>query len=506
MKKIYPKEWVKLHPYRQTDDIDHYYTDIANQIYQVLQTHLADGMFDDDEDIRYASLCLTAWFEDVISQIGIWTTFTAECKKRYGNWLPFYPLNEEYYPDEINPEDIQFLLWHHIQTCCRGEGRVINPENPAIAIIANEIYFLLDKIYETAPENERLWQFMHPKEKGIEGFDKHRLVLQWFHYDSYFNIENEEQYWDEMEGWDESLDEDWQNKQKMIRYSIYTSLMLKGRRDLLSLPSCEWLALWTERNDGPQDWRTTKESLESYFLLTEEDSEFLYLQDLCAKTNVYKVFKESFDLKKIKKRQVGKSTIYCTLLHYGNAWCQMGILVMSPSLDDDIKSSIEDMCKEKEHLNEKAVYKDFMKATGGKPFHFCKSRQEMIDFFTHDLKYNIAKDVELPPTIKADHGMVLMVSPRNGLYVQTRLCECIKSPDNAFYDAKVAAQKALAFLLNPDVIPYDLSCMLQDKGMLPDAALNSLKGEAYGRKFLQQNAHFLTDYFFHRCREKDYND
>ena len=71
MKKIYPKEWVKLHPYRQTDDIDHYYTDIANQIYQVLQTHLADGMFDDDEDIRYASLCLTAWFEDVISQIGI---------------------------------------------------------------------------------------------------------------------------------------------------------------------------------------------------------------------------------------------------------------------------------------------------------------------------------------------------------------------------------------------------------------------------------------------------
>ncbi len=52
MKKIYPKEWVKLHPYRQTDEIDHYYTDIANQIYQVLQTRLADGMFDDDEDIR----------------------------------------------------------------------------------------------------------------------------------------------------------------------------------------------------------------------------------------------------------------------------------------------------------------------------------------------------------------------------------------------------------------------------------------------------------------------
>lgn len=488
------------------DEIDRYYTDIANRIYQVFNAPIASGMFDDDEDIRFTSLCLAGWFEDVISQIGIWTTFTAECKKRYGNWLPFYPLDEDYYPDEINPEDIQFLLWHHLQTICREEGRVINPENPAIEAIANVIYSILDDAYETAPENERLWQFMHPEEKGLDGFDKYRFVLQWFHYDSYFNIENEEQYLDTLEGIENDLDGNWEGKQGVFQYGIYTSLMLRGRRGLLSLPSCEWLALWAERNDGPQDWRTAKESLESYFLLTDEDSEFLYLQDLCAEDKVYKVVKESFDLRNIQKRQVGESVFFCTLLRYGDVWCQMGMLVMPPSLDDKLKSSIEDMRGEKEHLNEKAVYQDFMKATGGKPFRFCKSQQEMIDFFTHELKYDMKKNVELPPTMKADHGLILMVSPRNGLCVQTRLCECIKSPDNAFYDAKVAAQKAVSFLFNPDVIPYDLSCMLQDKGMLPDAMMNSLKGEEYGRKFLQQNAHFLTDYFFHRCREKDYND
>ena len=120
----------------------------------------------EEKDARYFSLCLTAWFEDVISQVGIWTTFTAACKKRYGNWLPFYPLDENYYPDEINVEDIRFLLWHHIQFSSRDEGRIINPENPGIELIANELYCILDEIYETAPENERLWQFMHPKGKG----------------------------------------------------------------------------------------------------------------------------------------------------------------------------------------------------------------------------------------------------------------------------------------------------------------------------------------------------
>lgn len=504
-KKIYPKEWIRLHPYQIADEVDRYYTGVANQIYQVLNTPLANEMFE-DEEARYFSLCLTAWFEDVISQVGIWTTFTAACKKRYGSWLPFYPLDENYYPDEINVEDIRFLLWHHMQTSFRDEGRVINPENPGIELIANELYCILDEIYETAPENERLWQFMHPKEKGgWEGFEMYRMVLEWFHYDSYFNIENQERYKDALEEIAQDSTPGWQGKENMLVYSAYISLMLKGRRDLLSLTSREWLALWAEQNDGPQEWRSTKEYTDGYFLLAGEDDGFLYLQDLCGKDEVYQVAKESFNLKSLKERETSISVIYCALLRYGETWNQIGILTMSPSLNKNVEQSVEKLRDEKEHRNEKAAYEDFIQATGGKPFYFCKSRQEMIDFLTHNMKYRTAEGLKFPP-IEAAHGLILMASPRTGFYIQTKLCECIKSPDNPFYDAKVAAQKALSFLLNPDVIPYDLSCMLQDKGMLPDAMLNSLKGEKYGRKFLQQNAHFLTDYFFHCCREKDYDE
>lgn len=505
MKKIYPVEWMELHGYTQVDSVDRYYTDIANRIYRVFLAHPDEWVMEYDEDIRYVSLCLAAWFEDVISQTGIWTTFTAECKKRYGKWLPFYPLDDDYYPDEINVEDVRFLLWHHAQTYCREEGRILNPENPAIEMLAHKIYDILDEVYETAPENEKLWEFMHPSEQGIAGFDEYRNVLEWFHYKAYFNIENEEQYWDEVDDMEDESATGNPETQSLFQYGIKNSLLLNGRRDLLSLPSNEWLALWAERNEGPEEWLNAKEKVESWFLLTGEDGDYFYLTDLCSKDEkTYKAVRESFRMSDIRHREIGKSVFFATLLHYGDYWYQMGVLVMYQQ-DDKIMEMVHDMQQQRAHINEKAVFEDFMKATGGKPFHFCKSRQDMVDFFVHDLKYNMSEGLQLPK-MGDSHGMVLMVSPRTGLHVQTRLCECIKSPDNAFYDAESAARQAHSFFFSPDVVPYDLSCVLQDMGMLPDAKLSSLKGEEYGRNFLRQNARFLTDYFFHRCREKDYSD
>ena len=205
--------------------------------------------------------------------------------------------------------------------------------------------------------------------------------------------------------------------------------------------------MWAEQNNGPQEWRSTKEYIESFFLLTGEDDGFLYLQDLCGNDEVYRVAKESFDLSSIKDRQVGESVALCTLLHYGKVWNQIGIMSLLPSLNNDIKQAVESLRDKKEHRNEKAVYEDFIRATGGKPFYFCKSRKEMIGFLTHEMKYRTAEGLKLP-SIRAKHGLILMASPRTGLYIQTQLCECVKSPDNPFYDAKAAAQKALSFLLS----------------------------------------------------------
>ena len=502
MKKIYPQKWLELHPYKQTNSVDQYYVGIANEIHKRLYSSTIADAFEEEENIRYTSLCLAAWFEDVISQTGIWQAFTAECRKRYGAYLPFYPIKGDYFPDEINLEDIRFLLWHHIQYLCRGIS-AINPENPGIEQTAQEIYGLLAEEYETAPENERMQEFLYHSAMGEEDFFHYREILDWFHYQCYFNIENVAQCRDEAE----RLLDDEKITPEMAETLIYatrTSLTFKGRRNLLSLTSPEWLALIGNAHPEHQLWGKVKARENSCYLLEKEDDEFLYVKDLCSEDEgEFKITKKSLNLSAIRSREVGKSTLICELIYFGNAWWQCGMLLEN-KYDQKMAEYVDDLTKQKEKTNEKATFHDFIKASGGKSFVFCQSQEEISDFLLNKMDYNLKEGLDIP-RINTENGAMLMADPHTGLHIQFKLCECIKSPDNPYYNKEEAEKNAIMFIVNPDVIPYQLSCILQDEGMLPDAYLNSLQGKEYGQEFIRKNAHFLTDYFHYRCREKDFD-
>ena len=502
MKKIYPKKWLELHPYKQTNSVDQYYVGIANEIHKRLYSSTIADAFEEEENIRYTSLCLAAWFEDVISQTGIWQAFTAECRKRYGAYLPFYPIKGDYFPDEINLEDIRFLLWHHIQYLCRGIS-AINPENPGIEQTAQEIYGLLAEEYETAPENERMQEFLYHSAMGEEDFFHYREILDWFHYQCYFNIENVAQCRDEAE----RLLDDEKITPEMAETLIYatrTSLTFKGRRNLLSLTSPEWLALIGKAHPEHQLWGKVKARENSCYLLEKEDDEFLYVKDLCSEDEgEFKITKKSLNLSAIRSREAGKSTLICELIYFGNAWWQCGMLLEN-KYDQKMAEYVDDLTKQKEKTNEKATFHDFIKASGGKSFVFCQSQEEISDFLLNKMDYNLKEGLDIP-RINTENGAMLMADPHTGLHIQFKLCECIKSPDNPNYNKEEAEKNAIMFIVNPDIIPYQLSCILQDEGMLPDAYLNSLQGKEYGQEFIRKNAHFLTDYFHYRCREKDFD-
>ena len=502
MKKIYPKKWLELHPYKQTNSVDQYYVGIANEIHKRLYSSTIADAFEEEENIRYTSLCLAAWFEDVISQTGIWQAFTAECRKRYGAYLPFYPIKGDYFPDEINLEDIRFLLWHHIQYLCRGIS-AINPENPGIEQTAQEIYGLLAEEYETAPENERMQEFLYHSAMGEEDFFHYREILDWFHYQCYFNIENVAQCRDEAE----RLLDDEKITPEMAETLIYatrTSLTFKGRRNLLSLTSPEWLALIGKAHPEHQLWGKVKARENSCYLLEKEDDRYLYVKDLCSEDEgEFKITKKSLNLSAIRSREVGKSTLICELIYFGNAWWQCGMLLEN-KYNQKMAEYVDDLTKQKEKTNEKAAFPDFIKASGGKSFVFCQSQEEISDFLLNKMDYNLKEGLDIP-RINTENGAMLMANPHTGLHIQFKLCECIKSPDNPNYNKEEAEKNAIMFIVNPDIIPYQLSCILQDEGMLPDAYLNSLQRKEYGQEFIRKNAHFLTDYFHYRCREKDFD-
>ena len=175
------------------DSVDIYYTGIANRIYDILKETKLDAIFNTPHSMRTAVMSITGWFEDVISQNGIWQAFTNECEQMYGKKLPFYPLDDNYYPDEINQEDIQFLLWHNLQTVTRTQ-RIINPTSPVLMLAAEFIYHMLEDEYETAPENERLHQFIYASVDKEVACAHYVEVATWFHYKSFINIENFDEF------------------------------------------------------------------------------------------------------------------------------------------------------------------------------------------------------------------------------------------------------------------------------------------------------------------------
>ena len=55
--KIYPKDWLQLHPYKQSDPTDLYYTNIANRIYGMLEeTNLAYSFEKNEVKPEYLAL------------------------------------------------------------------------------------------------------------------------------------------------------------------------------------------------------------------------------------------------------------------------------------------------------------------------------------------------------------------------------------------------------------------------------------------------------------------
>lgn len=153
MQALYIKDWLAIHPYTRQQTTDGYFTAFANQLYR------ACSLKDIPEPFR-KKLCLytASYLEDIISGLGLWQTFTAHHQALYGRILPFYPVSSDYANDEINEEDIRFILWNTLQKA-PYEHPFVHPLHPSIQETARLFFEILDDAYETAPANDALADF-----------------------------------------------------------------------------------------------------------------------------------------------------------------------------------------------------------------------------------------------------------------------------------------------------------------------------------------------------------
>lgn len=109
--KIYMKAWLDAHGRAKAVDTDEWYLDFANQLLPLVADSFIYGGREWEEDQKRVALTCALYLEDCVADGGNWRQFIHWHRKSYGRYLPFYALTEEYLPDEINREDVVFLLW-----------------------------------------------------------------------------------------------------------------------------------------------------------------------------------------------------------------------------------------------------------------------------------------------------------------------------------------------------------------------------------------------------------
>ncbi len=170
--RIYSNDWMKFHPYRGSSSTDLYYITLANRVWKTIRSvennyNSMQSIEINDSEQKELACVLTAYFEDIISQTGIFQTFTRLHQRQYGKPLPFFTLDEEYAPGEINIEEVQFLVWHyHMQLC--NLDIPFSPTFPFFVALAEAVMEIFEEEYEMAPENEKFRQAITPDEKEQE--------------------------------------------------------------------------------------------------------------------------------------------------------------------------------------------------------------------------------------------------------------------------------------------------------------------------------------------------
>ena len=144
------KTWLEAHRRVKVVATDQWYLDFVNELLPlVAESSLYWGTAEEDQ--QQVALILALYLEDCVADGGNWRQFIRWHQKSYGRYLPFYSLTDEYLPDEINREDVAFLLWAVNSPVGDSFDGVENPLDEDLLKFADVIYNRLDAVFTAFP-------------------------------------------------------------------------------------------------------------------------------------------------------------------------------------------------------------------------------------------------------------------------------------------------------------------------------------------------------------------
>ena len=482
MKRIVStEEWAGMRglcvPRFQTD---YHYAKVAESLLNEIFKADVCGELGEEACYRMAAT-LTCYFEDVISNFGIWNCFVRKHKEMYGKVLPFYDINEaEYCYDDINPEDVYFLVWMVAQKM-NSHNSFYNPENPAIISVGFKLYSILFDLFETTPINDDISE-VYLNRVLFDDIYKLKFVLMDLAESCYlFSL-----FTDEVIGEFENVVNNLgleDESQEM--YAIRSRLAFECKTGPLRLPVWEWYSMFLQFHGYDKEGSAVKNIRvveQQLFQLSENRNECLVFKDI--RGCLYNVNKCDFNsLENVNLD--GTPSCYMSLVKYNEKWYPNGLTSWQNS-----KGVFEEYIKHIETKENVAFNKELREINNGYSLMYFKDYDELSEFFNKNFK--IADNVNMPEALREKSCFLLYIPTKGGLNIIPDAARFVKDRNNPYYDAEYARWNSLHMLTSEETTSNEMIHFLIQNKMMPDMSLKSVKGIARGCQLLQDNMDFIA--------------
>ncbi len=496
--KIFIDDWLTLKPYENQTLTDSYYLKIANKVKQALLSDKVSSVFYiylKEEDINLLACFLTAWFEDLISEINIYNTFILQHKYLYNKPLPFYDC-DEYFDGEINPQDISFLIWYFMNTM--QTDKFISPYNEFIEQSSRNVFVVFDEAWEYAPENKVLKNLYTISPKA-DYYDARNLIdallfkTYLFFPDTFFLLQEKES---------EVIEENRMDKNLMMFLNENRETTLQNNYTrLLAFSGKEWAAGITG-NEHPfhNAYLNMSKRVRGFFLFKGQDESDIFLEHI-ASGKKFKLTKKSFDHS--QNLTDIDTIVYMGIVQWQDEWWFSGVyfqnefnadLVLKEKNSLESRSAVNFLYHKSEEIQDslKKQYKAFLHYNNGLPIAFMTSDKltefprEYLDFYRDAL--NISQE-EIEESRKearkegflgsgeeqkandfsdiADSGLVFF-NPKSGVEIVLECNSAFPVAENSFFNEEESEDHIFRLLMDESIsAELAMYCIDNFKDKLP---------------------------------------
>lgn len=480
IKRIYINDWLTLKPYKKQMPTDSYYLQISNKVKKAIFETKESSMvleYLDEEDANLLACFLTSYFEDLVSGSNLWNAFVAEHKVLYKKALPFYD-TDEYYEEEINIQDVSFLIWYFANTY--QTEQFILPFNSFIIEIAIRVMDVFEEEWEYAPENKTLLNFYTIDEEETDYYVARELIDKIL-FNSYLFFPDTQL--DLNDSVAEIMNErGYEEKTLMFLNENRDSILHNSHTALLSYKGSEWAArIIGKSHKLHNDYLNISPKISGYFLYKGQDENYIFIEHI-ASGKKFKLTKKSFDyaseLKEIDK------ILYIGIVKWRNEWWFSGINFsqdFNPDLILDEKNSmrsrmavsfLDNQTQQMKEVLDKQ-FKAFLDFTNGSQIAFVESgkiEEFLKDYMEHYekcLKLSVKKkedakkrartegyfgeeNKEPLEALKGSGNGLIFFNPKSGTEIALDMNSAFPAPENPFFNKEMSEEHIIRMLLSEE--------------------------------------------------------